>query len=117
MLKPKVLPKILEQSISSGVKASILITLGGDLLASSGGDPNDKLVGAIALNIWNSYQKVSKEMKCLLIECEQGRLAISKVSDFLLCVYGDSSSQFGMLKAKLETLRQYLEEPLRQLVS
>jgi len=90
--------------------------MGGDLLATAGGDPNDKLVGAIVLNIWSSYQKVSKDILQLLLECEEGRLAIAQASNFLICVYGDNTADFGMLKAKVEALQKYLEEPLKQLL-
>ncbi len=47
--------------------------MGGDLLATSGGDPNDKLVGAIVLNIWAAFQKASKDLQQLLVECEVNR--------------------------------------------
>ncbi len=44
--------------------------MGGDLLATAGGDPNDKLVGAIVLNIWSTYKKSADDLNCLLIDCE-----------------------------------------------
>jgi len=91
--------------------------MGGDLLASSGGDQSDKLVGAIVLNIWSSYQKTSDQLTCLLVDCEEARIAVMKVSKFLVCVYGDHNAEFGMLKAKVEALEQFLQEPLQQLVS
>ncbi len=47
-----------------------IITMGGDLLATAGGDSNDKLVGAIVLNIWSTYKKSADDLNCLLIDCE-----------------------------------------------
>jgi len=117
MLKAKVLPKILNQAVSSGVKNAIIITLGGDLLTTTGGDSNDKLVGAIVLNIWNSLKKAADDLNCLLIDNEHGRLAITKAGEYLICAYGDQSAEFGMLKAKVEALQKYLDDPLKQLHS
>ncbi|PRP85961.1 hypothetical protein PROFUN_06083 [Planoprotostelium fungivorum] len=117
MLRAKALPPILQQATSNGVKSSIIVTTTGELLASAGTDTNEKLVGAIAMNVWTTYHKTSEDVNCLLIECEEGRLGIRKVGDFLVCVYGDSTVQFGILKAKVDSLNQYLDEPLQQLSS
>jgi hypothetical protein len=75
MLQPRVLPKVLEQANTEGVKATLyvfttssgsnfyrLLNINGSLLASSGTEDkhHEKLVGAILSNIWASYQKVGK---------------------------------------------------------
>jgi len=114
MLRPKVLPKILEQSVSEGVISALLITTEGDLLATSGGE-NDKVIAAIVSNIWSSYHKVNKVIHCLLLECEHGNLAVTKVSQFVLCIYGNKNSELGMLKSKMDVLYQYLEPSLNKL--
>eukprot|EP01118_Nematostelium_gracile_P014518 TRINITY_DN5680_c0_g1_i1.p1 TRINITY_DN5680_c0_g1~~TRINITY_DN5680_c0_g1_i1.p1 ORF type:complete len:121 (-),score=37.63 TRINITY_DN5680_c0_g1_i1:77-439(-) len=115
MLKPKVLPKILQQAKTQGVKSAILVTMEGDLLASSGGDPNDKLVGAIVLNIWASYQKISPSVSVLLVECEEGKVAIAQSSNFLICLQAEQSACFGSLKTKVEKLKEHFEDPLSKL--
>lgn len=75
--------------------------MGGDLLATSDNLNSDKLVGAIAFNVWSLYQKNAEDLGCLLLDCEEGRLAIMKFSKFLVCVYGDHTTEFGMLKSKV----------------
>jgi len=116
MLKPKVIRDILDQVLGGGVKSSILLTTSGDTLGSAGNEPNEKLVGAIVLNIWSSYQKSSPGLSCLLVDCEEGKLAVSSVaSRFLVCCYGDQRVQDGMLKRKIDTLCSYLQGPLSSL--
>jgi hypothetical protein len=115
MLKPKALPEILKQTINDGVKNSIIITQTGDLLASAGEDSNDKLVGAIILNIWNNYEKNDENLNLLLIDNEEGRFAIQKISKFLICIYGNKTLEFGLLKAKIEAIQKFLYEPMNQL--
>lgn len=45
--------------------------MGGDLLATAThGNPNDKLVGAIAVNLWSSYAKNSEDLNFVLVDCE-----------------------------------------------
>ena len=47
------------------------------------------------------------------LRCTQdGHVAIVTVHSLLLCLYGDKSVGFGLLKAKTESLVQLLEEPL-----
>lgn len=52
------------------IKLKSIITQTGDLLASAGEDSNDKLVGAIILNIWNNYEKNDEHLNLLLIDNE-----------------------------------------------
>ena len=106
-----------------------IVTMGGDLLATSGTSSNDKMVGAIAVNIWSSYQKVSQDVNFLLLDCEvnnrikvndfipfleinifffhnetqqEGRVAVSNVTtQFLVCIYSDTKTEYGILKAKV----------------
>lgn len=75
------------------------------MLATSGGDPNDKLIGAIVLNIWMCYEKMEKnpsDLSCLVVDCEMGRLAVAAVAKkFLVCIWGNTHVEFGMLKSKV----------------
>eukprot|EP01121_Diplochlamys_sp_Union-15-3_P013537 TRINITY_DN4209_c0_g1_i2.p1 TRINITY_DN4209_c0_g1~~TRINITY_DN4209_c0_g1_i2.p1 ORF type:complete len:117 (-),score=21.51 TRINITY_DN4209_c0_g1_i2:27-377(-) len=113
MLQPKVLPRILEQANTDGVKATILLNRNGLQLATSGEEL--KAVSAIYANIWNLYDDSSLDY--LLSDCEEGKIVVAKVTEkLLLCLCGDKTSQFGMLKAKAKIMKQYLEEPLKQLL-
>ncbi|KAL0477094.1 ragulator complex protein LAMTOR [Acrasis kona] len=62
MLQPRVLPKVLEQANTDGVKTTLLMNINGSLLSSAGNEDkqNEKLVGAIISNIWTSYRKVGE---------------------------------------------------------
>jgi len=117
MLKAKVLPEILKQANTNGVKGTLLLQDDGSLLASTGDDSSDRqvVISAILANIWVSYQKEQeRELEYLLIDCEEGKVVATRVSKLILVVYGDSTSQYGMLKAKAHSLRIYLEKPLAE---
>ena len=165
MLQPRILPKIIEQANTDGVKATLLLQSNGSLLASSGANSKemDKLVAAIVSNIWSSYSKagrsafnnglhptneygeeeegvnsgeeepmgdeqnhmirqeeeqqsneqaVVEKLNLLLLDCEAGRLAITGVSPtVVLCLCAEKNVEFGLLRAKAITVRDYLAKP------
>eukprot|EP01102_Stenamoeba_stenopodia_P002489 TRINITY_DN12333_c0_g1_i1.p1 TRINITY_DN12333_c0_g1~~TRINITY_DN12333_c0_g1_i1.p1 ORF type:complete len:118 (-),score=28.15 TRINITY_DN12333_c0_g1_i1:79-432(-) len=116
MLKPKVLPKILEQANTNGIKNTLLFNFEGSLLASAGEDSRgSQVVAAIVANIWKAYEK-GGELDTLIFECEQGRVLVLQVSKLLLCLYGDTTVELGMLRAKANVLKGYLKGPLDQVV-
>uniref|UniRef100_A0A6B2LSQ5 Roadblock/LAMTOR2 domain-containing protein n=1 Tax=Arcella intermedia TaxID=1963864 RepID=A0A6B2LSQ5_9EUKA len=113
MLKPKVLPKILEQANTNGVRSTTLLNKEGALLATSGED--GKVVAAIFSNIWATYA-LRPNLEYLLCECENGRIVMTQVTkELYLCLYGNETAQFGMLKHKAKALKDYLSEPLKKI--
>eukprot|EP01095_Lingulamoeba_sp_RSL-Kostka_P000603 TRINITY_DN1087_c0_g1_i1.p1 TRINITY_DN1087_c0_g1~~TRINITY_DN1087_c0_g1_i1.p1 ORF type:complete len:117 (-),score=43.22 TRINITY_DN1087_c0_g1_i1:282-632(-) len=114
MIRPKVLPNILVQANTEGIKTSLLANFEGSLLAVAGDDSKADEIAAISCNIWVSYEENGQELDILLIDCEQGTLAITRVSELILCLVGSEDVKPGLLKLKATSLRQYLEEPLME---
>lgn len=124
MLKPKVLSDILGQAITGGVISSLLINQEGSLLSYAGsGDKDAKVTAAIASSIWAAYEKNGKmafhndELKMIFMDCEEGKVAITRVANLILCLYAQQTVGLGMLKAKTEALAGYLEQPLKEVVT
>mmetsp|Transcript_36861 Transcript_36861/g.63347 ORF Transcript_36861/g.63347 Transcript_36861/m.63347 type:complete len:121 (+) Transcript_36861:41-403(+) len=115
MLRPKVLPKVLSQANTAGVKTTLLINSEGSLLAYAGADIGNDAVAAIVSNIWSSTED-NDQLEFIIMECEQGKVVVTKVSEVLLCLIGSEIAEFGMLKAKAISLQQYLEKPLSEVL-
>eukprot|EP01134_Creolimax_fragrantissima_P005075 CFRG5075T1 len=125
MLKPKVLGKVLSQANTEGCLYTVLLGIDGSLVAWAGeeesisGAENDpKITSAIAFHIWQAYltngsPSLSLDVpEFVLLECENGKVVITKVGKLLLCLYTNSTAQFGSVKAKAAAISEKLQECL-----
>ncbi|XP_065659676.1 ragulator complex protein LAMTOR2 [Hydra vulgaris] len=120
MLKPKVFAEMLSQANTGGVMSSMLLNNEGSLLAYSGSDVHkDKMItAAVSSNIWSAYEKGGKMafhnegLQYMFMDCQEGKVAVTKVSAALICIYAEETVGFGLLKLKLDTLAEHLKEPL-----
>ena len=136
MLRAKLIPQVLDEINSDGVKGTLLMTTDGSLLGVSGEGMegiDDNVVGAIVSNMWSDFDKTGRvekqrqdadQLQMMIFDMEvrlyamttkkaqnrsvssldvqDGRLAVSKVSEhYLICAYGDSTANYGSLRAKV----------------
>eukprot|EP00729_Bicosta_minor_P002626 gene2626-24258_t len=92
----------------------------GALLVYAGDSHKEaQVTGAIASNLWGAYHSHTESadiggLEQIMMDCEEGRLFITKVASVLLCLTADASVGFGMLKAKAAALIHHLEGPLQK---
>ncbi|OAD75331.1 hypothetical protein PHYBLDRAFT_64257 [Phycomyces blakesleeanus NRRL 1555(-)] len=99
MLKPKVIAQVLRQATRDGVKASLLMTSEGSLLAfAADNDRSAKIYAAIAANVWSTYKQ----------HCSS--------ETFLK---GDQTGglRFILMQCEAQALARHLEEPLMRVAS
>ena len=117
VLLARAIPDVLEESMAPGFVAITLVNRSGLLLGCAGDSNRVGAIGAIVSNMWQCHEKCdgAGALGCLLVEYEEGRLAVQAVGSFVLACCADSSVQFGLLKAKAAALHEVLHQPMSQL--
>ena len=121
MLNPHDLTEILCQANTGGVLSTLLVNSHGSLVAFSGlGDTAVKVKAAVSNSIWSAYENGKHNamhddaLNCLTMSCNNGIVAVRRVgtSGLLLCMFCQSSTTHGILKAKIDAMAEYLKGPL-----
>ena len=95
------------QANTDGVESTFLFKQDGTLLAHASTPQTSKdprVMSAIASNIWAIYDKSGRaslnedSLEMLMLDCEEGRLALVPVNTVLLAVLGDRNVGPGMLR-------------------
>ncbi|VDM33793.1 unnamed protein product [Toxocara canis] len=58
------------------------------------------------------FKGIREDLHEMILECEDGVIAITKVASMLLAIKANSSVPLGLLNAKLKALADYLYTPL-----
>ncbi|VDO22293.1 unnamed protein product [Brugia timori] len=121
MLKPKALTEVLGQVNTPNTKSgALLLNREGLLLAYSGydsvggNDANATVSAALISNIWETFERqgVRENLTEMLLECENGVIAVTRIANMLLAIKVGSEVPLGLLRAKLRALAEYLYTPL-----
>jgi hypothetical protein len=117
LLSPAALPKVLGEAMLPGMRVVALLNRSGLLLGCAGDAASASSIAAICSTLWLAHEKCDGHgnLGCLLLECEHGRLAIRAVGSFILACCSDATVEFGMLRAKVSALHDYLARPLTTL--
>ena len=115
LLDPDALPKLLGYANSGGVLATLLCNRDGAVLSAVGDQREHTFAAAIAANMWTCYEANAlsavgaNELNCVLVQCEEGQLAVVQVSSALLLgMLADCTVELGLLKAKITALQQQM---------
>jgi predicted regulator of Ras-like GTPase activity (Roadblock/LC7/MglB family) len=91
----------------------------GALLALAGDSKMEKIISALVANIWKDYENAEayafggQNLQFMMMECEQGQVAVSKLHSMLLCMVAENSVQLGLLRGKMMSLLHQLQ-PLQK---
>ncbi|VDN92946.1 unnamed protein product [Brugia pahangi] len=112
---------------------ALLLNREGLLLAYSGydsvggNDANATVSAALISNIWETFERqvryalylmsyyflgVRENLTEMLLECENGVIAVTRIANMLLAIKAGSEIPLGLLRAKLRALADYLYTPL-----
>lgn len=119
LLSPKGVPAVLGEALQGtpGMKVVTLINRSGLLVGSAGDAGSAAAISAIVSTLWQCHEKCEGHgaLGCMLLECEQGRLAVMAVGSFILACCSDATVPFGLLKAKAAALHAFMQPSLSQI--
>eukprot|EP00401_Gymnodinium_catenatum_P082050 CAMPEP_0117544728 /NCGR_PEP_ID=MMETSP0784-20121206/45725_1 /TAXON_ID=39447 /ORGANISM="" /LENGTH=135 /DNA_ID=CAMNT_0005341545 /DNA_START=81 /DNA_END=488 /DNA_ORIENTATION=- len=116
--------KELEATLSrDGITNIMLVSDDGSLIAAARSEEIDHTVSAVLASIYNEYKVVERfvhppdpsKLRSILFDCATARVACTslvqstEVTQIFLCVCGDRNTQYSILWAKLEFLRDGLK--------
>lgn len=117
LLSPASLPKVFGEALVPGMRAVVLLNRSGLLLGCAGEASTAPALAAIVSSLWQNFERCDGHgaLGCLLLECEQGRLAVKAIGSFILACCSDATVPFGLLKAKATALHAGLLPSLTQI--
>lgn len=74
-----------------------------------------KILGALVANIWRTAEGngcaflQSQALGVMMVECEGGIVAVSRLARFLLCIYAKKTVDRGALRQKMNNLLTHLQ--------
>ncbi|CAG9537800.1 unnamed protein product, partial [Cercopithifilaria johnstoni] len=79
-----------------------------------GNDANATVSAALISNIWETFERqgVRENLTEMLVECENGVIAVTRIANMLLAIKAGGEMPLGLLRAKLRALADYLYTPL-----
>ncbi|XP_063674277.1 ragulator complex protein LAMTOR2 homolog [Bolinopsis microptera] len=116
ILKPLALQKALDQANTGGVYAAMLLNQSGSPIAQAILD-SERPTASIAAHIWKLNAASGDSIRGgnlenLMIECDQGKVAVGAVAQYILCLYSKQSTETGLLMTKFSILRDHILPPL-----
>eukprot|EP01083_Nonionella_stella_P081893 225834_1 len=86
------------------------------------GLPDWRVLAGLAASVWRNYDNDAREafgaegLHFVIVECESGQLAICEAGPFVVCLFGDQSVNYSVLRAKACTIANFLEEQLSSII-
>eukprot|EP00802_Teleaulax_amphioxeia_P032899 Tamp_37345.p2 GENE.Tamp_37345~~Tamp_37345.p2 ORF type:complete len:156 (+),score=3.97 Tamp_37345:37-468(+) len=118
ILKPEALANAL--AVGSAPGAALLMTSNGSLISCAGAPGSEDMTASVVSNAWATYEKGATQqrggLQTLFVQCQTGRIAVTQVlPGLLLCLLADTGLELRLLEARLQALKDHIEEPLHRI--
>jgi predicted regulator of Ras-like GTPase activity (Roadblock/LC7/MglB family) len=117
MLSPSQLRKHLAHVTQGQIQATLIATKSGEFLDYVVKNNDEKTMNvkslcAVIVSVFNSYFKFSvsldDKLNFVILDCDEYRMAIKPVGNFILCICADPNIGLGVLKLKMNGLSDML---------